>query len=258
MDICCVMHGAHPDNGIRVRKDLRGGPTREDSFPRFSAGSCIGAPPAFRDVGEIRFIFEIDGMNDDEAAAINSEHADVAGRMRSVKERGHGLRYTGVRDENFFDDLMMVASDLPEIMGAALIELYANGVSGAEDIAHILTEKNPAGYDDPRARPFYPYRLGCFLYEMVVGVDTAGVFWVGVEDADGRHMMVKENGETIYYKVYTTNKFRQYLLKNARLVIPAASEHASIERTDDGRHTIDLSMQISFSPRKDGPSSTLR
>jgi len=254
MDICCVRHGS-PDNGIRLRKDVNSGEMESDSLPYFLAGSCIDSPPAFRDIGAIKFIFEIDGMNDSDVEELNSERADVVERMKLIKERGCSLRYVGMRDEAFCNDLMMIASDVPEIVGASLIELYMNGVGGTEELARILTEKNPSGYNDPEAWPFYPIRIGCFLHEMAAGVDAADVFWVGVEDTNGRHMRVKETGETVYYKIYSTYEFKKHLLKNTSLIIPATYERASVERTDDGRYTIDLGMQLLFSPRTGGPSS---
>jgi len=259
MDICCVRHG-FPDNGIRLRKDVHSGRTGSDPLPFFLAGSCIGSPPAFRDIGAMKFIFDIDGMSGGDAEAIDSECTDIFGRMEFIKEKGYRLRYVGMRDEAFCGDLMTIASDIPKIMGAALIELYANGVGDTEELARILTKKNPSGYDDPGARPFYHFRIGSFLYEMVLGVDTAGVFWVGVEDMNGRHMKVKETGETAYYKIYSTYEFKKYLLENTRLIIPVAPQHRCgiIERTEDGRYTIDLSMQLSFIPRTGGPSSILR
>jgi len=259
MDIYCTVHG-HPNNGIAIRKDRHVERGQADGLPFFFKGSCVSSPPTFRDIGAKRFIFEIDGMNDKDAEAINSGHADIVGRVKSIKEKGYVLRYAGIRDRHFFGDLIMIASDLPIILGAALIELYMNDVGDVKELVRTLTKKNPSGYKNPSARPFYPIRMGCFLYEMVADINQKSDTWVGVEDANGRHMKASDTGETVYYKIYSKHEFERFLFENSRLIIPAAPQHKCgiIERTEDGRYTTDLSTQLQFNLRTDGPASTLR
>jgi len=211
-------------------------------------------PPTFFATGVMNdLIFEISNMNDGDMDLINSmvkplrsakdgseeEHADVRRRMQFIRGRGYDLKYVGTENETFRCNMMLIDAHLPEMIGAMLIEFYINGVKDLEDLAHLLSEKNPLGYDISQGHPFYSYKIEKLLLGTITG-EVSGAFFVNVEEA----------GEGS--RLYCGNEFGKYLLKNTCLVKPPAShKHAFIDKTDDGRYRMSLGLRIKFKPVKD-------
>jgi len=230
----------------------------------FSIKSYVGSPPTLLNPGyTTNFFFEIDGMDDDDAKTINSmfkathstegnkEHTDISNRMKFIKKMGYKIKYEGMESETFCNNMMIIDSRFPEIIGAMLIEFYINGVKDIKGQVQAVSEKNPIDYNMSEKHPFYSYKVKRFLSEIAIGMVPNKV-WNGTEEANGGYIIVKETGDIVCYHLYHKSEFEDYLFNNTEMDKPSTSRYgyASVERKIDGKYRIKLNLQIRFKSRR--------
>ena len=227
----------------------------------FSIKSYVrGAPTLLNASNSTNFFFEIDGMNENDAHAINQmfkasigidgemkEHTDILNRMKSLKEKGYKLRYAGMENETFRNNMVVTDPHLPETIGAMLIEFYMNGINDVKGQTLAVSKKNPMGYNMSEGHPFYSQKVKKLLSGIAIGMVPHKV-WKGTEEANGGYIVVKETGDIVCYHLYHRVEFEEYLFNNTVLEKPSTTRHnyASIEKTYDGKYRIKLNLQIRF------------
>ncbi len=169
----------------------------------------------------------------------------VIDRVNAIKKKGGKLVFDNVDNQTFRNNLVMLDGDLPTIIAHLLLEQLNSGISTLKELAELITEVNPLGYDTEQASPFYAYKIKHLLTSAALGMMPATA-WSGKFDANGGYLVVKKDGEILCYHFYDRNRFEDYLFSNAYLERSSTSRHeyASIIKEDDGTLSFKLNFQV--------------
>ena len=218
----------------------------------FSIKSELGAPPTLLNASPAtNFRYALpDAKTDEDAAAINGIQTrnKIQERVRAAGQ----MIPKGCNNETFRDNLMLVDSRMPEIVGWMLLLSYKNNVTECYKLAAMLEEKNPLGYSiehnsRKNNRPsIYTYKIKKLLAAFALGMMPSAP-WSGIEEASGGYIIVKTDGDVVAYHLYNRNEFESYLFNNTRLERASTSRHHYAEVYKDGDdYCMNLNLQIRF------------
>lgn len=120
------------------------------------------------------------------------------------------------------------------------------GYSKTVDLLELLRNTNPLKVDFPES--FYEMKMRQFLFAAFSGL-TASEKWSGKQKVNGGYLEVQKDGEILYQKAISDEKFTDYLIKTTRIDGPSRDKY------DYGRiyfdeeyykYCIDLNFQIRF------------
>lgn len=226
----------------------------------FSIKSRLGKPSTLLNAGtNTNFIFEICGnMSDQQMNYINSlfvekekngiikQDISVAARMAHILYSGLSLSYAGMSSSTFQNNLVLIDSDLPKIVGYTMLEYYFNGTNNILKAINAVAERNPLKYDLSQGHQFYHYKFKKLLTESALGM-LPGKVWSGRADANGGYIIVREDGEVLCYHLYNRNDFEDYLINNTRFDRGGAGRHEyAVVKKIGGKYYISLNLQIRF------------
>ena len=228
--------------------DLRTGVTPELGF---SIKSQLGSASTLLNAGKTtNFIYEIQGakLSDEEIDEINSinDGAKLKKRLNKIKELSGNLKFVGLENPTFANNLILIDSYLPQILAEMLLDFYTNSTNKCIDLINNLTAANPLNYDFSGEHPFYTYKFKRLLTDIALGMMPA-VVWTGHLDATGGYLIVKDDGEVLCYHIYNRNDFEDYLLKNTKFDTPSSTRHGfgTIYKQNDKLY-FKLNLQIRF------------
>ena len=218
----------------------------------FSVKSDVGSAPTLLNAGKnTRIQYEITGITDDDLKEINSIDSSVSreymkDRMTELSNRAERIIFSNIKDQTFEDNLILVDSLLPSILGEMVLLHYriiANGTYDCEMLIDMLADINPLNY---RQKNVYRYKFKKMLTAAALGM-TAGKAWDGYEAATGGYIIIKRDGNVLCYHLYNRDYFEEYLMRNTQFDRPSASRHdyGYIYKEDD-RYFIDLNIQVRF------------
>lgn len=188
-------------------------------------------------------VYRVDGISKEQAIKINSiETVDkIQKRMVKIRECGGTLSYFNIESKIFRNNLIMVDSKMPEILGCMLLDSYSENVNDCRTLVDMTCEKNPIGYSDTS---IYQYKVKQFLFSCAAGL-TSTTYWDGLYRTDIGFDIVNADGERIAYNIYNRSIFEQYLFNNAFFQQSCMDECDCMKvYYDEGEMYIKLNVQI--------------
>lgn len=218
----------------------------------FSIKSQLGGASTLLNAGKTtNFIYKIVGtdLDDSQIEEINSLNggSKIKDRIEKIKEFSGKLEFIETQSSVFGNNLTLIDSALPEILGHIIELFFTSRFSKTEKLVSIVSELNPIGYKTGTNHPFYSYKIKRLLTDIALGMMPARV-WTGELDATGGFLVVKEDGEILCYHIYNRNEFEDYLLQNTKLETASSSRHDFGKIYKDGDQCFfKLNLQIRFS-----------
>lgn len=215
----------------------------------FSIKSRLGSPSTLINAGKTtNFVYEICGnVTERIVADFNDESKKkFKDKFDVLNAAGCSLKYSGMENEIFENNLVLIDGDLPEICAHLLLEYYQGNCSTVTDALEIITDKNPLKYNLTKGHPFYIYKFKKFLTECALGMLPSKA-WNGTADATGGYIIVKEDGEVLCYHLFNRNEFENYLVINTKFETASTSRHdfGHIYK-ESNQYFIKLNLQIRF------------
>jgi hypothetical protein len=213
----------------------------------FSIKSDVGALPTLLNSGKnTKFRYKINGMNDDLMLEINSltDGNYLVKRMRLLFQEGISVVYSSMNSVVFEQNLTLIDMRMPEIYAEMILIHYrSTKFSNCTDIVEKLIEQNPL---DVGNLNLYKYKFKKLLIASALGM-TPGTIWDGSESATGGYLIVKNDGEVLYYHLHNRNSFEEYLLQNTKFDRPGMNRYnyGYIFKIQDS-YFIDFNIQIRF------------
>lgn len=218
----------------------------------FSVKSDVGSPPTLLNAGKnTRISYEVKGITDDDMREINGIDSSVSReymkeRMSELCRRADVIVFDKVKEQVFEDNLILIDSLLPSILGEMVLlhyKIIANGTYDCELLIDLLSEFNPLGY---RQSNVYRYKFKKMLTAAALGM-TAGKEWDGYEAATGGYIIIKKDGDVLCYHLYNRDYFEEYLMRNTQFDRPSASRHdyGYVYKVGE-KYYIDLNIQVRF------------
>lgn len=231
-----------------VIHDLRTGTTPELGF---SIKSQLGNASTLLNAGRTtNFVFKIESLNltSSEITEINAidTTSKIKDRIEEIEARSGALKFIKTESPIFGNNLTLIDSALPLILGEIVYLFFTSGYSKMRDLVDELTKRNPIGYDQNLNHPFYKYKVKRFLTDIALGMMPSKV-WTGELDATGGYLVVKEDGEVLCYHIYNRNEFEDYLLNNTKLETASSTRHDFGTIYSEGNaNFFKLNLQIRF------------
>ncbi len=217
----------------------------------FSIKSKMGSSSTLvNSSGATNFTYSIEGvkLTDAQIEEINDikTKGKIRDRISKIKELGGKLTFMGVDSPVFYNNLIMIDSNMPEIVSELLLLYFSGEGSRLNQLSDILHERNPIGYNTAHNHKFYEYKIKRLLSDAALGMKPA-TMWTGIFEANGGYLVVKEDGDVLCYHIYNRNEFEDYLLNTSFIDTPSSSKHGfgNIE-TINGKQVFRLNLQIRF------------
>lgn len=212
----------------------------------FSIKSEIGSAPTLLNAGKTtNFIYRVDGISSIQAKEINSidTRTKIQDRMKKIREYGGKLYFSGISHMGFRRNLIMIDSNMPEILANMLLCFYNQNIKDCKELVKVVGEIDPLQYGDTM---LYEYKLKKFLCSCALGMKPAKP-WDGIDEANGGYIIVKADGEILAYHIYNRNFFEQYLLDNTIFERASTGKHDYMNLYEEnGEIYIKLNLQVRF------------
>ncbi len=212
----------------------------------FSIKSEIGnAPTLINATGATNFIYEVEGLSDEQIESINAidTRTKIRDRMDRIFSEAASVKFAKVNSSIFSNNLMLIDSRLHEIVAEALVCHYRDGLGTCRDVVTALEESNPLNFP---ASGYYNYKFKEFLCCAALGM-TPATAWDGHDEANGGYIVVTSAGKVLAYHIYNRDFFKEYLMNNTKYERASTSRHgyASLYK-ENGKTYIKLNLQIRF------------
>lgn len=196
------------------------------------------------------FEYQLEGaeISEDKVLEINriDTKSKIQDRVVAIKDAGAELHYTKVVNKTFYNNLVMIDSQLPAIVGWMLCDCYRRRDMSLQQAVEKITEANPMDYDLSEDHDFYGHKIKTLLVDVALGMVPATV-WSGSYEATGGYIVVKSNGDLVCFHIYDRNMLEDYLYYNTKFESPkSAINDPVVFRGEDGKFRIKLCLQIRF------------
>lgn len=212
----------------------------------FSIKSEVGGAPTLMNAGQTtNFIYRVKGITSKQAEEINAidTKTKIKERMKAIKECGGTVEYAGMNHAGFKRNLMMIDTNMPQIIGNMLLYHYDEDIKECKKLVELLGERDPLAYGESM---MYEYKFKKFLCSCALGMKPAKV-WDGLDEANGGYIIVKADGEILAYHIYNRNFFEQYLLDNTIIERASTSRHDYMSLYEEnGKMFIKMNLQVRF------------
>jgi len=122
-------------------------------------------------------------------------------------------------------NLATIDSQMPFIMAELLLIKSESGHNDLKRCTEMLTKKNPLHFDTNTHGNIYEYKVKRFLQDCAQGM-TPETPWLGIYDATGGQIIVKDDGDIVCYHIYELNRFREFLFNSTKFESASTSEDA--------------------------------
>ena len=155
-------------------------------------------------------------------------------------------KWIGVDSRTFYNNLMMIDTCMPWIIGECLVYYYSGKARTLGEAESLLKTHNPLKFDIENQPNFYEYKLKQFLLSFALGM-TAATPWNGKFIANGGYIVVKEDGEIVCYHFFDRNELEDYLFNNTYFDTPSTKRHNfGYIYTSNSEDLIKLNLQVRF------------
>ncbi len=212
----------------------------------FSIKSELGNSPTLLNAGNTtNFIYRVEGLEKSDIEEINSidTKTKIKDRMAAMVEKNAHIEYIGMENSCFKRNLIMIDSNMPQIVGNMLLYSYSENINDLKSVIKLIGERDPLEYGE---EAIYTYKVKKFLCSCALGMKPAKQ-WDGLDEANGGYIIVRSDGEVLAYHIYNRNFFEQYLLDNTVFERASTSRYGFMKLYEDnGNIYVKLNMQVRF------------
>ncbi len=217
----------------------------------FSIKSHLGGDSTLLNAGKTtNFIYQILNFNPskfiiDKINGIDTK-SKIKDRLEAINKSGGKLKYLTLEQDIFKNNLILIDSLLPNILGEIVLSFYTTKNTTIKNLSDEISKKNPLKYDTQFSHSFYEYKIKRFLTDVALGMMPSKV-WSGLYDTTGGYLLVKESGEVLCYHIYNRNQFEDYLFNNTKLETASSTRHNFGKiYNKEGTNYFNLNLQIRF------------
>lgn len=204
----------------------------------FSIKSEIGNPATiFNASRSTNVTYRIEGLKQPKRF---TKIKGLKAKLQSLTDSGCTLEFDSYDSAIFEKNLESIDHNLPKYLAKLLLNYY---ISDKTKVAKIAEATFPKSNPDSDLKV---KNLKKFLSAASMGL-KANTSWSGYPKNFGGLLLVKRDGDVLFYFMQNLSNFEDYLFENLRLETPSTSRHGfgNIEKLDDS-FCIKLNLQIRF------------
>jgi hypothetical protein len=168
------------------------------------------------------------------------EHGKHRKNLQALYQAGFALDFVGFQSETFARNLQLLDSNMGDYIGKLLLSYYSTEHIKFSDVVN-------AAYpiDEPTSRqPIF--KIKEFLGAISMGMRPA-TEWDGDTTKFKGIILVKNDGDVVFYYLYNRKSFEEYLYNNVRFDRPDTSRHQyGAIYEENGEHFLKLNLQVRF------------
>ena len=230
------------DLQLVIADEETGGPT-----PRygFSIKSQLGqAATLLNSSGSTNIIYEIvpdPSKSQKGIPDISKTPSSHPQNLRNIYDSGYLLSFHEYQSETFCENLSYVDSNLPEHVAKVLLQSYLHDdIKNFSQISNLVFPESNKSSQQPL------FKLREFLGAVSMGLRPSTP-WKGNPSKFKGLMVVKEEGEVVFYYMNSRLNFEEYLFQNVRFDRPSTRRHKyGLIFQEEDRFFIKLTLQIRF------------
>jgi hypothetical protein len=219
-------------------------PTTAAQTPRigFNIKSQIGGRSTLLNAsGATNFVYRIIPTNPSLARAYpNFEHGKHRHNLKKLYEAGYRLEFEKTSSDIFYRNLILLDMQFPHYLAKALLHSYLSGEDSYSKTVDSVFDPEDLNSRQPK------FKLKEFLGAVAMGLRPS-IEWDGDTTKFSGILVVKNNGEVVFYYLHNRKNFEEYLFKNVAFERPSTNRHkyGSIYK-ENGIDKIKLNLQIRF------------
>lgn len=204
----------------------------------FSIKSEIGSPATIFNASQrTNLTYRVVGKENPEPF---KDISGVKTNLKTLRDQGFSLEFIEFDNETLHKSLLNIDSNLPSFLAELMLAYYQSTTTNLKNICDSIW---------PKTVPDSELKVGKikkFLSAASMGL-RAGELWSGYPQDFGGLLLVKENGDVLFYYLYNLQKFEEYLFTHLRFETPSATKHKFGQvyfQGDEAR--IKLNLQIRY------------
>ena len=227
------------DLDLMLQDQVTGMPT-----PRvgFNVKSQIGNRSTLLNAsGATNFVYRVEPNNSSSSKLYPQfEHGKHRQNLNKLYEAGFHLEFDSLASETFHQNLTLLDMQFPSYLANVLLHSY---LSGEDSFSDAVDSIFPSSILESR-QPIF--KLKEFLGAVAMGLRPS-THWDGDTTKFSGIIVVKMNGDVVFYYLYNRKNFEEYLFKNVAFERPSTTRHkyGSIFN-ENGIDKIKLNLQIRF------------
>jgi type II restriction enzyme len=208
----------------------------------FSIKSQLGgASTLINASGATNFIFEILDKNmqiPKEAPELVND--SIRDSVKLLLKAEYNIVFNKVDNDIFNNNLCLIDSNLPQHIAKILLSYYSGDATRVID----LVDKNFPVSNKQNEQPVH--KIKEFMTNMASGMMPSKV-WDGIITSLGGLILVKKDGDVLFYYLYNLKDFQDYLISNTKLETGSRKRHkfGKIIKCEN-RYFIKLNLQVRF------------
>jgi hypothetical protein len=208
----------------------------------FSIKSQIGARATLLNAsGATNFIYKIVPNDPNVVRAYPKfEHGKHISNINSLYAAGFHLEFLEPANLNFYENLTLLDMKFPEYLAKVLLQYYLTGDKTFSAAVQNVFPEEALGSRQPI------FKLKEFLGAVAMGLRPSKT-WDGDTTKFSGILVVKKNGDIVFYYLYNRKKFEEYLFNSVAFERGDTKKHKYGEiYSDNGVDKIKLNLQIRF------------
>lgn len=164
----------------------------------------------------------------------------VKTNVENLLNAGFKLEFEKFDNPTFEKSLKNIDSNLPLYLSELLLAYTHSTTTKMQRICEIAFPET-----DPDSE-LKIQKIKKFLSAASMGLKAATI-WSGYPEDFGGMLLVKRDGDVLFYYLYNMRKFEEYLFNNLRFETPSASKHGFGEvYEENGQYFMKLNLQIRY------------
>jgi hypothetical protein len=170
----------------------------------------------------------------------NFEHGKHRQNLKKLYEAGYRLEFEKTSSDIFHRNLILLDMQFPHYLAKALLHSYLSGEDSYLRAVDSVFDPEDVNSRQPK------FKLKEFLGAVAMGLRPS-IEWDGDTTKFSGILVVKNNGEVVFYYLYNRKNFEEYLFKNVSFERPSTSRHKyGYIYNENGVDKIKLNLQIRF------------
>jgi len=218
----------------------------------FLIKSKLGSDPTFFNASQgSNIVFRIKGIDlkDNHIQEINKMKnnrgkTDVKGRINWITSNGGQLEFVNLDKKIFYNNLVFIDKDLPQIIAEIVLEYYKGKVNSLDQLINIVRKKNPCNFELNTNQKFYENKIKRFLTHAYLGM-TASKIWKEAISSENGIIIVEKDGNISCYHGFLRSDFQDYIFYNSRIDTPDSKRNKyAVVYQNNSESFIKLNFQI--------------
>jgi type II restriction enzyme len=168
---------------------------------------------------------------------VHGKHRD---NLKLLYGAGFHLEFESMSNDIFYQNLTLLDMQFPNYLARILLESYLTGEKSFEKVVAKVFPTNQSASRQP------VFKIKEFLGAVAMGLRPS-TLWDGDTTSFSGILVVKADGEVVFYYLYNRKNFEEYLFKNVAFERASTSRHKYGEiYSENGFDKLKLNLQIRF------------